>query len=39
MVLMALGEKLAEIVNKRWSERLDDAKFKSKMDKYDRPEN
>ena len=34
-----VSEKLAEIVNKRWSERLDDAKFKSKMDKYDRPEN
>ena len=32
-------EKLAEIVNKRWAERLDDTKFKSKMEKFLRPEN
>ena len=34
-----VSEKLAEIVNKRWAERLDDTKFKSKMEKFLRPEN
>lgn len=34
-----VSEKLAEIVNKRWAEKLDDAKLKLKLEKYDRPAN
>ena len=31
--------KLADIVNKRWSAKLSDDKFKEKVARYDRPEN
>jgi hypothetical protein len=34
-----VSEKLADIVNKRWAEKLDDSKFKSKLEKYNRPAN
>ena len=34
-----VSTQLADIVNKRWSAKLSDEKFKEKMAKYDRPEN
>lgn len=32
-------QKLAEIVNQRWSSKLEESKLKDKMSKYDRPNN
>ena len=34
-----VSSQLADIVNKRWSSKLSDDKFKEKIAKYDRPEN
>ena len=34
-----VSQKLAEIVNTRWSSKLDESKLKDKMSKYDRPNN
>lgn len=34
-----INQQLADIVNKRWSSKLNDTKQKEKMDKYSRPEN
>ncbi len=34
-----VSQKLAEIVNQRWSFMLEGSKLKDKMDKYDRPNN
>ena len=34
-----ISTQLADIVNKRWSSKLSDDKFKEKIAKYDRPEN
>ena len=35
----SVSQKLAEIINKRWSLKLEEAKLKSKMEKYDRQDN
>ncbi|CAB4038940.1 Hypothetical predicted protein [Paramuricea clavata] len=35
----AITEKLATIINKRWSEKLSDQKLKEKRDQYPRPDN
>lgn len=32
-----VSQTLAEIVNQRWSSKLEEPKLKDKMDKYDRP--
>ena len=34
-----VSQKLAEIVNQRWSSKLEESKLKDKMNKYDRPNN
>lgn len=34
-----VSQQLADIVNQRWSSKLDESKLKDKMDKYDRPRN
>lgn len=34
-----VSQKLAEIVNQRWSSKLEESKLKDKMQKYDRPNN
>lgn len=35
----SVSQKLAEIVNKRWMTKLEENKLKTKMEKYNRPEN
>ena len=34
-----VSQKLAEIINQRWSSKLEESKLKDKMSKYDRPNN
>ena len=34
-----INQQLADIINKKWSTKLPEAKQKEKMDKYPRPEN
>ncbi len=34
-----VSQQLADILNQRWSSKLDESKLKSKMEKHDRPEN
>ena len=34
-----VSQQLADIVNQRWSSKLDESKLKDKMEKYDRPKN